>query len=321
MSGPLYHIVESPTDILTLQQPGTIRWATGHPDSPRSLTWTVVGARNSDDVYVGTRGLMGAAKLSLHQSGVWRLAGTPRRGKNANFREEFRLIERYEATTELAPGWVHAVRIRTPSTTFRPAIAERRPRDKQPIRFYPTPDLPLHLEYHVVLGDSAAQVATVNDAITVGQMALTSGKRVWIIAAFWEIDEVTQQVIDLANENAAKGARQLWIRLGQCRWHPDLPRSRGGEAARITPPPLRPAVTPAPFGRDRPSYRKSPSRIRSESFASPRRGSTKAPVESPRAPGTGELRSPGPVAAQVATCPRRQVLWRCRTEGRCRATG
>ncbi len=207
MSGPLYHIVESPTDILTLQQPGTIRWATGHPDGPRSLTWTVVGARNSDDVYVGTRGLMGAAKLSLHQSGVWRFAFTPEgAGKMQISGEEDRLIERYEATTELAPGWVHAARIRTPSTTFRPAIAERRPRDKQPIRFYKTPDLPLHLEYHVVLGDSAAQVATVNDAITVGQMTLTSGKRVWIIAAFWEIDEVTQQVIDLANENAAKGA-------------------------------------------------------------------------------------------------------------------
>jgi hypothetical protein len=108
----------------------------------------------------------------------------------------------------LAPGWVHAARIRTPSTTFTSAISERRPSDRQPIRFYKPPDLPLHLEYHVVLGDSAAQqaIVPVTDAITLGQMKLTSGKRVLIIATFWEIDEDTQRVIDLVNENAAKGA-------------------------------------------------------------------------------------------------------------------
>src|SRR5271169_680976 len=192
-----------------MQQPGTIRWATGHLDGPRSLTWTVVGAHNSDNVYVGPRSLLGTAKLSLHQSGVWRFAFTAQGAKKVQLSdEEDRLIERYEATTELAPGWVHAVRIRTPSSTFRPAMSERRPSDKQPIRFYKTPDLPLHLEYHVVLGDSTAPeaIVPVTEAITVGQMTLTSSKRVLIVATFWEIDEATQQVIDLSNENAAKGA-------------------------------------------------------------------------------------------------------------------
>jgi hypothetical protein len=209
MTSPLYQMVQSPTDILTLQQPGTIRWATGHPDGDRSLTWTVVGARNTDDVYVGARGLMGAAKLSLHQSGVWRFAFTAQGAEKVRLAdEEDRLIERYEATSELAPGWVHAARIRTPSTTFASAMSERRPSDRRPIRFYKPPDLPLHLEYHVVLGDSAAQqaIVPVTDAITVGQMTLTSGKRVLIIATFWEIDEDTQRVIDLVNKNAAKGA-------------------------------------------------------------------------------------------------------------------
>jgi hypothetical protein len=209
LASPSYHIVESPTDILTLQQPGTIRWATGHPDGDRSLTWTVVGARNSDDVYVGMRGLMGAAKLSLHESGVWRFALTPQGAEKLQLPEgQDRLIDRFAPTSELAPGWVHAARIRTPSTTFRPAVSESRPSDKQPIRFYKAPEPPLHLEYHVVLGDSTAQQAIlpVTEGITVGQMTLTSGKRVMIIASFWEIDADTQRVIDLVNENAAQGA-------------------------------------------------------------------------------------------------------------------
>jgi hypothetical protein len=207
MTSPLYHIVQSPTDIVTLQTPGTIRWATGKPEGPRSLTWTVVGARNSDDVYIGTRGLMGAAKLSLHESGVWRFAFTPSGAAKVNLScEEDRLIERYAATSDLAPGWVHAARIRTPTTTFRGAIPESRPKDKQPIRFYRAPDPPHHLEYHVLLGDSAGeQNLTVNDSFTVGKMTLTSGKRVWIIASIWQMDEASQSVIDLANQNAANG--------------------------------------------------------------------------------------------------------------------
>ena len=209
MTSPLYHIVESPWDVVTLPGPGTIRWATGHPDGPRSLTWSVLGARNSDDVYVGPRGLMGAVKLSLHQSGVWRFAFTEQGVEKVGLPEgEDRVIERYEATTELAPGWVHAARIRTPSTTFSSTIFEGRPSDKQPIRFYKAPDLPHHLEYHVVLGDSTAEDANVlvTEAITVGRMTLTSGMRVLIIAGFWQMDGQSQQAIDLAIENAAKGA-------------------------------------------------------------------------------------------------------------------
>jgi hypothetical protein len=60
----MYHIVQSFDDFLELDKPGTIRWASGSPDGPRSLTWQVIGARNSDDVYVGARGMMKDQKLS-----------------------------------------------------------------------------------------------------------------------------------------------------------------------------------------------------------------------------------------------------------------
>ena len=58
--------------VLSWPDASTIRRTTGHSDGPRSLTWSVLGAKNSDNVYVGTRGMMDAAKLSLHESGVWR---------------------------------------------------------------------------------------------------------------------------------------------------------------------------------------------------------------------------------------------------------
>jgi hypothetical protein len=210
MADPEYHVVKSPSDVVTLPGPGAIRFATGHPDGPRSLTWTVIGIRDKDDVYVGPRGnLMGAAKLSLHESGVWRIAFTQQGAEKVKLPEgEDRLIERFDATTELAPGWVLAARIRTPSTAFSSTISEKRPSDKRPIRFYKAPAPPHHLEYYVVLGDGAAKDAIVpaTELINVGQMTLKSGKRVLIIANFWEMDAQTQHVIDLTKENAAKGA-------------------------------------------------------------------------------------------------------------------
>lgn len=208
-TNPYHHVVESPYDVVTLASPGAIRFATGDPNGLRSLTWTVVGSRNSDDVYVGARGLMGAAKLSLHQSGKWRFAFTKEGVEKVGLPQgDDRVIERYDATTELAPGWIHAARIRTPSTTFSTRISERRPKDRQPILFYRAPDLPLHLEYHVVLGDHTAADAEVpvTEAITVGRMTLASGTRVLIIASFWQMDSESLDIINLAETNAAAGA-------------------------------------------------------------------------------------------------------------------
>jgi hypothetical protein len=45
--------------------------------------------RNTNDVYVGPRGhLMGAAKLSLHESGVWRIAFTEEGAEKVHLPEE-----------------------------------------------------------------------------------------------------------------------------------------------------------------------------------------------------------------------------------------
>lgn len=55
---------------------GSIRWAVGTPDGPRSQSWSLFGSTNHDDVYLGPRCQTGAIKLSLHRSGRWRMAWT-----------------------------------------------------------------------------------------------------------------------------------------------------------------------------------------------------------------------------------------------------
>jgi hypothetical protein len=199
-----YHIVQSFDDFVELSQPGTLRWASGSPDGPRSLTWQVIGARNSDDVYVGARGMMKDQKLSLHESGRWRWAFTQPAAQKYLPPAADALIARFSPTHPVAPGWRHAARIRTPSTTFCPAFDERRPKDRQPIRIFAAPDAPIHLEYHVLIGDADAPPLNVEGAFAVGGMPLRSGKWVWVIGTPWEMSEYIERAITAAFDFTAK---------------------------------------------------------------------------------------------------------------------
>jgi hypothetical protein len=195
-SPPEYRTLKAPSDTVVLAKPGKIRWASGKPDGPRSSTWEVVGAANTDDVYLGSRPMMGAMKLSLHKSDVWRLAFTKPIAKKYLPPGADSLIARYSPTTPLAPGWHCAARIMTPSTTFGPAYKESRPRDRGPILFVESPPHEhVHVEYHVLLGDSNAPVATMQRSKTVGRMTLTSGKQILIAATLWEMTEKLRRFI------------------------------------------------------------------------------------------------------------------------------
>jgi hypothetical protein len=219
MSFAEYHLVQRPDDYIQLDKPGTIRWASGSPDGLRSMTWQVIGHRNTDDVYIGARGLMHDQKLSLHESGRWRWAFTKEAAERYLRPGDDALLKRYSPPVPFKPGWRHGARIRTPSTTFGPAFDEPRPRDRQPIRFFAPPDNASHLEYYVLIGDAGAQPLDVETGFVVGGMPLTSGKWVWVTGWFWEMDEEFERAIAQAYDLAAKhpdvSAGVLWGNVGR----------------------------------------------------------------------------------------------------------
>jgi hypothetical protein len=201
---PKYRILRSPDDALILDKPGTIRWATQRPDGRRSLTWQVFGSRNSDDLYVYARGMMGEQKLSLHQSGVWRFAFTkPFATKNLP-PEQDSLIQRYHETVPFTEGWRQGAVIRTPTHTLGGPFDEPPTSDGRPILLVPTPEPPKHLQYIVLLGDADTATTTLNDVFDVGRMTLRSGKRVWIVAQAWEMNDSTLAAIAKLRATAAK---------------------------------------------------------------------------------------------------------------------
>jgi hypothetical protein len=126
---------------------------------------------------------------------VWRWAFTQPAAQKYLPPEADSLIARFSPTDPVAPGWQHAARIRTPSTTFCPAFDESRPKDRQPIRFFAPPDNPFHLEYHILIGDADAPLLNVGGAFAVGGLPLRSGKWVWVIGTSWEMSEYIEQTI------------------------------------------------------------------------------------------------------------------------------
>jgi hypothetical protein len=75
-----------------------VRFAVGAADGPRSTVWRIWTDKGNSDVYIAARVLGGVVKVSLHQSGVWRIAFTEEywEGSTApEVGEGDRLIERW----------------------------------------------------------------------------------------------------------------------------------------------------------------------------------------------------------------------------------
>jgi hypothetical protein len=188
--------VLTPPDPIYLDGPGTLRWAAGQPDGLRSLTWSVIGARNDDSVYVGTRSTMHEMKLSLHPN-RWRMAFTDQAASNHVEEGQDRVLTRWTVPAEMAPGWRLAGVIFTPSTTFREGFDEPRTSDSRPILWFPAPPPPEHLRFYVLLGEPDAPGLTVNNVIgDVGRMTLKSGRRVWVVADVITMTDEHQQAVD-----------------------------------------------------------------------------------------------------------------------------
>ncbi len=89
----------------------TIRFAVGPPHEARSSIWRLWVQGN--ETYLSTRGLASTLKLSLHQSGKWRLAWTSDSELFAQGTND-RVEQRWERPPEFYPGWVHGPTIIIP---------------------------------------------------------------------------------------------------------------------------------------------------------------------------------------------------------------
>jgi hypothetical protein len=197
-------------DVLMLPAGGTLRFALGSADGSRSNVWSVVGHKNTDDIYIGARQVMSAAKLSLHESGVWRRALTSQEAERLNLAEDRdRVLNRWEVPEPFGEGWIYAVTISIPQSSIQANPGPLKSPRKGSISFY-LPEASTHtVRFDVLIKSDGAPSCEIRDIHAhVGRIALPSGGCVHVFASeFDAVDERAEADI----ENLRQKSRELII--------------------------------------------------------------------------------------------------------------
>lgn len=96
-----------------------MRFAIGTSKGPRGLVWSA--SVKSDELYLGTR--RSPWKVSVHGSGVWRIAFTAEWAKSNSPEGRDRVVARWNRPPEMAPGLTHALTIAVPHEALAVAAA------------------------------------------------------------------------------------------------------------------------------------------------------------------------------------------------------
>jgi hypothetical protein len=99
-------------ELATLPPGSTIRFRIY--DAVRALessTWSLVGSKKAGDLYFSGRQIMSDLKVSLHQSGVNRMAWTGPAASSRLAPGEDRAVTRWSGTESLRAGWAMGLRL------------------------------------------------------------------------------------------------------------------------------------------------------------------------------------------------------------------
>jgi len=164
------------------QNSNTFRFAVGTAQSVESSIWRMWV--NGNDVYLGAREALRAFKVSLHQSGIWRIAWVADLNRPDSASD--RVIVRWNRPSEFAPGWTPSVGILLSSIQPARPFATRKIDDSRLTWFEP-PASGRRLLFKVLFSPSGF---TENDLrrVSLKQDRLAAclekkdGERVWLVA-------------------------------------------------------------------------------------------------------------------------------------------
>lgn len=140
---------------------GSIRWAVGSPDGPRSQSWLLKGSRSDDDVYLGPRWDTGVIKLSLHRIGRWRMSWTDEYADSVGLPADTdRVLGRWELPADIRPGWRHAVTV----LVTRESMAQHTTPERRPgkVAFFPPPNEDGGLWFRILAGRPGGAVVLID---------------------------------------------------------------------------------------------------------------------------------------------------------------
>ena len=158
----------------------TLRFAVGSPDNVQSSIWRLWVDRKND-VYLGARALLEMIKISLHQSGIWRIAFV-KKLESADEKSD-RVILKWQRPSANAQGWTPSIGI-----YISPILAN------QPFRAIKKIDGPIHWispaksgnkllfkVYYLKPGISENELSLAFRNQVVGKLTKKDGETVWLM--------------------------------------------------------------------------------------------------------------------------------------------
>ena len=213
-----------------------LRFAVGGPRL-RSTIWRLWANAGTDDIYIASRQTAGEMKVSLHQSGDWRVQVVqPDRPKTVHFGarviEDGRVLHRWQRPESNAVGWTHALSVVVPGSQLSVVPNDRVRWDD--VRWLPAPGIEEQVEFdiHVVRPNLGwiSHRAMLLEGVRVSVMdvlQLSSGDVVVVTALVgpalrdelamitrWEDESRTDSPPPEWDRSAELGPRRLFIAVG-----------------------------------------------------------------------------------------------------------
>lgn len=160
----------------------TIRVASGSRDAPYSSVWRIVADKSGANVYLGWSKLTWSSiKLSLHESGIWRLAASEQSGVTYDETNN-RLAQAFRRPQEHLPGVIRGPSILVPLTSLGSRSLFEADLEKE-IHWYRAPRSSSELvEFSLYFLEPTASRKWHPDQTVVGSLPLTQGRELFVIA-------------------------------------------------------------------------------------------------------------------------------------------
>ena len=176
-------------DLVATRERDTLRFAVGTRTEARSSVWRLWVTR--DDVYLAVRMMGQYLKVSLHESGDWRIAWTANRDLKEELRAD-RIIRRWRRPPEFTPGWTQGPSVVIPATSLQRPLPAHVDEGAKVVWHRP-PKPGKKLQFMILISRPGARITSVRfpglSFQTVGQIKLTNGNRVWLVAVEGDLPE------------------------------------------------------------------------------------------------------------------------------------
>ena len=192
---------DSQIKLLSKKDLNAIKFAIGGQDNIQSWIWRMWVAR--DDVYLGAKNAFKVFKVSLHESGIWRIAFTSDLNREDN--QSDRAIVKWNKPGEFTLGWTPSIGILISS------IDAKRPFKKIPvidpaIEWFPPPEKNNKLVFKVLFSKPGFSEEDLKKVIIrgdqlVGKLIKKNCEIVWLIV---REDKLTKIEIDKINDVMSK---------------------------------------------------------------------------------------------------------------------